>query len=163
MLSSHRSRTRKCNLRLALVTLTAAAGAAWASPTDGVPAHFAHAVLRIETARGHRDFDVQVAQSDAEQELGLMWVRILPVDQGMIFPMDPPRIASFWMKNTYIPLDLLFLDRNGRIACIRTGAPLTLDILTCPVPAGAVLEIAAGEAAAQHIRVGDRVTWGAAH
>lgn len=149
--------------RLILITLTAAAGAVRASPSDGVPAHFARAALKIETARGPRDFDVQVAQSDAEQELGLMWVRILPVDQGMIFPMDPPRVATFWMKNTYIALDLLFLDRNGRIACIRTGAPLTLDIVTCSEPAGAVLEIAGGQAIAQRIRVGDQVTWGTSH
>jgi len=81
----------------------------------------------------------------------------------MIFPMDPPRIASFWMKNTYIPLDLLFLDRNHRIACIRTGVPLTLDIVTCSEPAGAVLEIAGGQAIAQHIRVGDKVSWSASH
>jgi uncharacterized membrane protein (UPF0127 family) len=163
MLSTNRSSSANRFTRLALLTLTAAAGAVQASPTDGVPAHFSHADLKIETARGQRDFDVQVAQSDAEQELGLMWVRILPVDQGMIFPMDPPRVASFWMKNTYISLDLLFLDRNHRIACIRTGVPLTLDIVTCPEPAGAVLEIAAGQALAQHIRVGDKVTWGAPH
>jgi uncharacterized membrane protein (UPF0127 family) len=88
-----------------------------------------------------------------------MWVRILPVDQGMIFPMEPPRIASFWMKNTYIALDLIFLDKNGRIACIQTGVPLTLDIVTCAEPASAVLEIAGGQASAQHIRVGDKVAW----
>jgi uncharacterized membrane protein (UPF0127 family) len=144
-----------------LVAVMAIAASAWASPTDGVPAQFRHAPLRIETAHGPRDFDVQVAQSDAEQELGLMWVRILPVDQGMIFPMEPPRIASFWMKNTYIALDLLFLDRKGHIACIRTGVPLALDIVTCAEPASAVLEIAGGQASAQHIRVGDKVIWGA--
>jgi uncharacterized protein len=150
-------------LALALLVLGAAAGSSFGSPSDGVPAHFAHAALKIETAHGPRTFDVQVARSDAEQELGLMWVRILPVDQGMVFPMDPPRIASFWMKNTYIPLDLLYLDRQGRIACIHTGAPLTLDILTCAEPASAVLEIAGGQASAQHIRVGDKVSWAAPH
>ena len=146
-------------LRAGILAVTAVAGSALASPTDGVPAQFAHAQLQIETARGRRSFDVQVARSDAEQELGLMWVRILPVDQGMIFPMDPPRIASFWMKNTYIALDLLFLDKNGRIACIHTGIPLTLDIVTCAEPASGVLEIAGGQASAQRIRVGDRVVW----
>jgi hypothetical protein len=163
MPSINRPSALKWIARLALVTLTAVAGAVQATPADGIPAHFAHADLKIETARGQRDFDVQLAQSDAEQELGLMWVRILPVAQGMIFPMDPPRIASFWMKNTYIPLDLLFLDRNHRIACIRTGVPLTLDIVTCSEPAGAVLEIAGGQAIAQHIRVGDKVSWSASH
>ena len=135
------------------------AGPGWSSPSDGVPAQFMHASLHIETSTGRRDFDVQVAASSEEQELGLMWVRILPVNQGMIFPMDPPRLASFWMKNTYIPLDMLFLDRRGRVACIRTAVPLTLDNVTCPEVAGAVLEIAGGQAAEQHIRVGDRVSW----
>jgi uncharacterized membrane protein (UPF0127 family) len=148
---------------LAFLVLATAAGGGFASPADGVPAQFAHAALRIETTHGRRDFDVQVAQSDAEQELGLMWVRILPVDQGMIFPMNPPRVASFWMKNTYIPLDLLFLDRHGRIACIQAGKPLTLDIVTCAEPASAVLEIAGGQSSAQRIRVGDKVSWRAAH
>jgi uncharacterized membrane protein (UPF0127 family) len=142
-----------------LLIVAAIAGTALASPTDGIPAHFSHAQLQIETARGKRSFDVQVARSDAEQELGLMWVRILPVDQGMIFPMDPPRIASFWMKNTYIALDLLFLDKNGRIACIQPGVPLTLDVVTCAEPASGVLEIAGGQASAQRIKVGDRVIW----
>jgi len=155
------TRARALTRALAFLVLATAAGGGFASPTDGVPAQFAHAAIKIETARGRREFDVQVAQSDAEQELGLMWVRILPVDQGMIFPMNPPRVASFWMKNTYIPLDLLFLDRQGRIACIQTGTPLTLDIVTCAEPASAVLEIAGGQASAQRIRVGDKVSWGA--
>jgi hypothetical protein len=151
-------------LRLSLwVLAVAGTGNGFASPTDGVPAHFSRAPLTIETAHGRREFDVQLAQSDTEQELGLMWVRILPVDQGMIFPMDPPRIASFWMKNTYIALDLLFLDKNRRIACIKTGVPLTPDIVTCAEPVSAVLEIAGGQAAAQRIRVGDRVIWGPPH
>jgi uncharacterized membrane protein (UPF0127 family) len=164
MATSIRADTPGQLLRLLWLLLAAAvAGSCYANPADGVPAHFGHAALKIETAHGRREFDVQVARSDAEQELGLMWVRILPVDQGMIFPMAPPRIASFWMKNTYIGLDLLFLDRYGRIACIETGAPLTLDIVTCPEPASAVLEIAAGQASAQRIRVGDKVTWSATH
>jgi uncharacterized protein len=146
-----------------LVLAVAGTGNGFASPTDGVPAHFSRTPLSIETAHGRREFDVQLAQSDAEQELGLMWVRILPVDQGMIFPMDPPRIASFWMKNTYIALDLLFVDKNRRIACIETGVPLTPDIVTCAKPASAVLEIAGGQAAAQRIRVGDRVIWTTPH
>ena len=159
MQSITRAEARARRLALIGFLLAAAVGSAFASPTDGVPAHFARASLRIETAHGRRNFDVQVAQSDAEQELGLMWVRILPVDQGMIFPMQPPRIASFWMMNTYIALDLIFLDKSGRIACIQTGVPLTLDIVTCAEPASAVLEIAGGQAAAQRIRVGDRVMW----
>jgi uncharacterized membrane protein (UPF0127 family) len=63
-----------------------------------------------------------------------------------------------WMKNTYIPLDMLFIDSHGRIVCLLAMAkPQSLEILSCPKPAKAVLEIGGGEAAERGIRVGDRV------
>jgi len=102
-------------------------------------------------------FDTQIATTPEEQELGLMYVRIFPVDQAMIFPMEPARIAQFWMKNTFIALDLLFIDEHGKIACIRPGVPQSLDLISCPTVARAVLEIGGGQAAARHIKVGDRV------
>jgi uncharacterized membrane protein (UPF0127 family) len=130
------------------VLLTAAAGQ---------PANFARTTVRIQAAAGSQVFDTQIATTPEEQELGLMYVRIFPVDQAMIFPMEPPRIAQFWMKNTFIPLDLLFIDEHGRIACIRPGVPQSLDLISCPTVARAVLEIGGGQAAARHIKVGDRV------
>jgi uncharacterized protein len=133
---------------LLCVLLTAAAGE---------PAHFARTTVRIQTAVGAQVFETQIATTPEEQELGLMYVRIFPVDQAMIFPMQPPRIAQFWMKNTFIPLDLLFIDEHGKVACIRPGVPQSLDLISCPTEAKAVLEIGGGQAAARHIKVGDRV------
>lgn len=87
-----------------------------------------------------------------------MYVTRLPADEGMLFPQQQPRVMSMWMKNTYIPLDMLFIDSRGRIVCLLANTrPQSLDILSCPKPAKAVLEIGGGEAAERGIRVGDRV------
>jgi uncharacterized membrane protein (UPF0127 family) len=77
----------------------------------------------------------------------------------MIFPYDPPQNVAFWMKNTLIPLDMIFIRNDGRIARITTAKPLD----ETPVPGGepvvAVLEIAGGRAAELRVREGDRVDW----
>jgi uncharacterized protein len=88
----------------------------------------------------------------------------LPYDQGMLFPEDEPRVMSMWMKNTYIPLDMLFIDTRGRIVCLLANAtPESEKILTCDQPAKAVLEIAGGEAERRGIKVGDEVVHATFH
>lgn len=119
---------------------------------------FPRSALEIRSHRGRQWFNVRVADTDARQELGLMYVTRLPADEGMLFPQQQPRVMSMWMKNTYIPLDMLFIDSRGRIVCLLANTrPQSLDILSCPKPAKAVLEIGGGEAAERGIRVGDRV------
>ena len=82
----------------------------------------------------------------------------LAADEGMLFPQAQPRVMSMWMKNTYIPLDMLFIDSRGRIVCLLANTrPQSLEILSCAKPAKAVLEIGGGEAAERGIRVGDQV------
>ena len=110
-------------------------------------------------ARNHR-FMVEVARTPEEQARGLMFRESLADDRGMIFPFDPPQNASFWMRNTLIPLDMIFIRADGTIARIAANTvPHSLD----PVPAGepvvAVLEIRGGRAAELGIRAGDRVDW----
>jgi uncharacterized protein len=106
------------------------------------------------------DFDVWVADTAARSEQGLMYVRDLPADRGMVFPFEPARVVSFWMKNTYIELDLLFIGADGRVAKITSrAAPLRLDLLSSDVPVGAVLELRGGEAGLLGIKVGDQVSW----
>ena len=123
-------------------------------PLDAFP----QSALEIRTAAGRQWFSIRIADTDARQEQGLMFVRSLPADQGMLFPQDTPRIANFWMKNTLIPLDLLFVTARGRIACLRERAkPLVLDLISCETPVRAVLEIGGGEAARRGIHVGDAV------
>lgn len=116
--------------------------------------------LRIATKAQPRRFQVEVAATPDQQETGLMYRRTMPADHGMIFPMSPPRPASFWMKNTYLPLDILFIGPDKRIIRIAENAvPLSLDLIDCPQPAAAVLELNAGAVHAQGIAVGDRVSW----
>ena len=105
-------------------------------------------------------FDVWVADTPARAEQGLMYVRDLPADRGMVFPFAPARVENFWMKNTYIELDLLFIAADGHVVkIISRAAPLRLDLLSSDVPVGAVLELRGGEAGLLGIRVGDHVSW----
>ena len=113
----------------------------------------------VESAGGGRHaFRVWVADTDERQRQGLMYVRDLPADQGMLFVNRPPRPASFWMKNTYIPLDLLFIDATGKVLQIfERATPLSLEPMAVDAPVRAVLEVKGGESARRGIRVGDRV------
>ena len=84
----------------------------------------------------------------------------LAPDHGMIFPFDPPRDAAFWMKNTLIPLDMVFVRADGTIANIAENTvPLSLDAVPSEGPVKAVLEIAGGRAAELGIKAGDKVSW----
>jgi uncharacterized membrane protein (UPF0127 family) len=116
--------------------------------------------LTIHSATGDHKFTVQVAATPEQQEHGLMFYRSLPGDQGMIFPYDPPQAVSFWMKNTLIPLDMLFIRADGTIARIATAKPLDETPVPSGVPIAAVLEIRGGRAAELGIREGDKVDWG---
>ena len=87
-----------------------------------------------------------------------MWIRDLPPDYGMIFPLNPPRVMNMWMKNTYVSLDMLFYDSNGRITHIAERAtPLSEDIISSDGVVAGVLEMLGGEIARRGIKVGDRV------
>jgi uncharacterized membrane protein (UPF0127 family) len=153
------SRSRAVLPRLALLLGALAATAL----LEGLAARadsgdFPVSTLEIRTAHGRHSFNIRVADTAERQELGLMYQTRLAADEGMLFPQAQPRIVSMWMKNTYIPLDMLFIDRRGRIVCLLAMTrPQSLEILTCPKPVKAVLEIGGGEAAERGIRVGDRV------
>ena len=117
--------------------------------------------LSIRTAAGaeHR-FTVEVARTAQEQAQGLMNRQSLGPDQGMIFPMSPPREASFWMKNTLIPLDIIFVRADGTIARIEQNTvPLSLEPVMSFEPVAAVLELAGGRTAELGIQAGDWVSW----
>ncbi len=97
-------------------------------------------------------FDVWLADTPRRQAQGLMFVRSLPDLRGMLFVHESPKPISMWMKNTYIPLDMVFIDAHGRIQqIVEQTTPHSLDIVRSKEPALAVLEIAGGEAqAARH-------------
>lgn len=117
--------------------------------------------LTIGKADGteHR-FTVEVARTPDEQAQGLMNRPSLAPEVGMIFPQVPPRQASFWMKNTLIPLDIIFVRSDGTIANIAENTvPLSLDPVISIEPIGAVLELAGGRTAELGIKAGDKVKW----
>ena len=119
---------------------------------------FPSAVLSIRTHQTTEWFTVWIADSSTRQEQGLMFQKWMPADRGMLFPEDTPRVKSMWMKNTLIPLDMLFIDAKGRIIAIRPRTtPESLDIITFPQPVKAVLELNGGACERSHIRVGDQV------
>ena len=103
---------------------------------------------------------MEVARTQEEQATGLMNRQSLAADRGMIFPYEPPRDASFWMKNTLIPLDMIFVRADGSIANIAENTvPLSLEPEMSEGPVGAVLEIAGGRSAELGIKPGDKVAW----
>jgi uncharacterized membrane protein (UPF0127 family) len=117
------------------------------------------ATLTISTATAKRTFRVEIASTPEEQQQGLMFRTKIAKDAGMIFPMLPPRDASFWMKNTLIPLDMIFIRPDGVIARIEANTvPESLTPVQSGEPVIAVLEIAGGEAQAQGISAGDKVS-----
>jgi uncharacterized membrane protein (UPF0127 family) len=117
--------------------------------------------LGIATAAGARhDFTVELAIDEQSQERGLMERTALPPDRGMLFPFPYPHVASFWMKNTPLPLDLIFIRPDGTIAAILPGKPNDLHPISAGEPVSAVLEIAGGRAAALGIKAGDSTQWG---
>ena len=115
--------------------------------------------LVIQSARGAHRFTVEVAASPSEQATGMMFRRSLAPDRGMLFPYSPPQSVGFWMKNTLIPLDLVFIRADGTIARIATAQPHSLDNVSSLEPVVAVLEIAGGRAAELGINEGDRATY----
>jgi len=145
---------------LALATLALERSARADAPAPTARPGWPHARLEVLTGAGKRSFAIDVADTPDRQELGLMDIRMLPAGLGMLFPVEPMRRMQMWMKNTYIPLDMLFIDDKGRISCVREHTtPLSLAIVDCPQPSRLVLEIAGGEARRLGIRAGDKVAY----
>src|SRR4051812_43972261 len=116
--------------------------------------------LTIESASGPHRFHVELATTPAQLEQGLMFRRSLAPDSGMLFDFRQPSPVSMWMKNTFIPLDMLFIDNSGRIINIAERAvPQSLDTIAAAAPARAVLELNGGTAARLGIKPGDRVVF----
>ena len=147
--------TRLIRLALLLPLLLAVSARA---PAAEELQRFPSAVLSIRTHASTEWFNVWIADNTQRQEQGLMYQKWLPADWGMLFPEDSPRVKSMWMKNTLIPLDMLFIDGSGKIVSIRANAtPESLDIITFPRPVKAVLELNGGACARSGIRIGDQV------
>lgn len=146
---------------MAALLAISASGCQTAGTAANAPSGLAVIPLKITTQSGKlHSFKVEVAQTQEQQARGLMFRDAIPAGTGMIFPMNPPRSASFWMKNCPIPQDWLFIRADGSIArLIENTIPYSLDPQGTSEPVAAVLEIAGGEAARLGIAEDDRVIW----
>lgn len=119
-------------------------------------------ILFLATERNgvveRREIRVEVMRSDADRARGLMYRRSLKANEGMLFLFGAERELSMWMRNTYIPLDMIFIKSDGRIHRIeRNAEPLSETIISSEGRASAVLEVLAGSADSLGIRTGDRI------
>ena len=117
--------------------------------------------LVIETARGQsHSFDVEVARTPAQQAQGLMYRRSMAATSGMLFVYDRDWPVSMWMKNTLIPLDMVFIARDGRIIHVfERAVPMSLESISAGQPVAGVLELNGGTAARLGITKGGRVDY----
>jgi len=114
--------------------------------------------LEIASKTGVHVFAVEMAENDAERAKGLMFRKELPEGRGMLFDFHREQEVSFWMENTYIPLDMIFIRGDGRILRIAENTePLSTRIISSGGPVRAVLEVIAGTARKLDIAPGDRV------
>jgi hypothetical protein len=118
-----------------------------------------NATIEITSSTGVHAFSVELATNDAERSRGLMFRKELPEGRGMLFDFQQDQPVAFWMHNTYIPLDMMFIRSDGRILRIAENAQPLSDRL---IPSGGavrgVLEVIAGTARSLGIVAGDRVT-----
>ncbi len=120
---------------------------------------FERSELTVETAEGERHhFDVELALTDRQHAQGLMFRRSLPADAGMLFVYPRERELLMWMKNTFVPLDMIFADAQGRIVSIaKRTVPQSLEVISSRRPAKYVLEVNGGVTDRLGIEPGDRL------
>jgi uncharacterized protein len=135
-------------------------------PRDGVSngatgqasEQFERQTMELITATGRHVLEIEVARSPEQQALGLMYRTALPENYGMLFPHAVPREAGMWMKNTYLPLDMVFISETGRVHhIVRNTEPHSTEIISSNGPVAAVLELPAGAADRYGLKVGDQV------
>lgn len=114
----------------------------------------------ITSAGKTRGFKTEMAKTSAEQAKGMMFRTAMADDEAMLFPFRNPKTASFWMRNTVIPLDIIFIRAGGTIESIAENAiPYSTDPVEAGEPVTAVLEVRGGLSAELGIAAGDTVIW----
>jgi len=114
----------------------------------------------LETATGAHSYTVEVATTDTERAVGLMFRRALPESRGMLFLYDTPQPATMWMRNTSIPLDMIFIAADGRVHRIEENTePFSMRTIPSGGEVIGVLELNAGQAAKIGLKRGDRVVY----
>jgi uncharacterized membrane protein (UPF0127 family) len=129
-------------------------GLAQASATADAPV----APLVFDTKAGKKTVEVEIAQTDAQRETGLMYRRFLAPEHGMLFDFGTTQDVTMWMHNTYIPLDMVFVRADGTVHRVeRQTTPLSDQFIPSGAPVRYVIELAGGEAAKLGIARGDKV------
>jgi hypothetical protein len=136
-----------------VVAFLVAAPAAAACPNVGLKRQ----TVTLLTDSGAHDYKLEIAASPEEQACGLMFREFMPKSIGMIFPFKPPRDTAFWMRNTPLPLDLIFVAANGRVISIGQGKPFSTDFIPAGGVTAHVIELNQGEAARIGLKKGDRI------
>ena len=153
------ARAWRLAVAVAMVQL-AACQSALVDSAEAAPVALDRTTVTVTTSAGRTHaYKVEVARSPEQQARGLMYRKSMPRDAGMLFPFDPPRPASFWMANTDIPLDIIFIGADGRVPNVGAGKPLNQATVDSVGVAAAVLELNAGEAARIGLKPGDRIRW----
>lgn len=145
----------------AIVALTVSLGAGQGtlSPADEAPMILPvdPEPLVVNTVRGEKSFSIEVADDDRERSAGLMFRTEMDDAHGMLFVFEKQRRVAFWMKNTPMPLDLVFVDEDGRVAAVMEGVPFSTAPISPDAPVRFVLELKAGTAQKAGIAEGDRM------
>jgi uncharacterized protein len=144
---------------LALLALAPAAAFAQSDEPTGPQAELPKQQLVFVTKDGQRHlFNVEVAATPVQQETGLMFRKSVPPDGGMLFDWGAPRQSEMWMKNTLVPLDMVFIDADGTIDSIAENTvPRSLRVIASHGPVLATVELAGGTTTRLGITVGDKV------
>jgi uncharacterized membrane protein (UPF0127 family) len=145
-------------LAAAPLALPPAARAAYQEPTGPQPELPKQKLVIVTRDGTHHDFDVEMALTPEQQQVGLMFRTVIPPDGGMLFDWGGSQVSQMWMKNTVSSLDMVFIDQDGVIRrVVENTVPLSLATIDSLVPVRATLELAAGTTERLDIRVGDKV------
>jgi uncharacterized membrane protein (UPF0127 family) len=129
-----------------------------AAASTGARAQQALEAIEVVTAAGTYPFSVEVMRTPEQLSQGLMFRRYMPEDRGMLFDFKAEQPVQFWMKNTYLPLDMIFISKAGKIVSIAENAePLSEKLIPSGAPVVGVLEVNAGTAARIQAKPGDSV------
>ncbi|SON55488.1 hypothetical protein HDIA_1947 [Hartmannibacter diazotrophicus] len=140
--------------------LAAAVSVSWLDAPLAIASRAASSLetLTVETTGGPKSFKVELALTPDQRSRGLMFRKEMAPDHGMFFDMGRTAPAYFWMKNTYLSLDIIFIDEHGSVATIAENAkPLSEEMIPSGSPIRYVLELVAGGARRFGIQVGDKV------
>jgi len=113
----------------------------------------------VQATIGGRLFNLEFADTDDNRSRGLMYRKSMPLDHGMLFAWDFEDWRSFWMKNTEIPLDIIYLDKDKKIVSIHQMVPHNLAGVDSAEPAQYAIELNVGVSAKLNLRLGDKIDW----